>query len=82
MAKDVVFESEKYMQRQEAKRKWIPIVCFAAILLVIILIALFLRGNNGVVYTAVPLQLERQQKRRAHPGHHQTERLHLADGRR
>lgn len=51
MAKDVVFESEKYMQRQEAKRKWIPIVCFAAILLVIILIALFLRGNNGVVYT-------------------------------
>lgn len=51
MAKDVVFESEKYMQRQEAKRKWIPILCFAAILLVIILIALFLRGNNGVVYT-------------------------------
>lgn len=51
MAKDVVFESEKYMQRQEAKRRWIPIACFAAILLIIILIALFLRGNNGVVYT-------------------------------
>ena len=51
MAKDVVFESEKYMQRQEAKRKWIPILCFAAVLLIIILAALFLRGNNGIVYT-------------------------------
>lgn len=47
MAKDVVFESEKYMQRQEAKRKWIPILCIAAVLLLVVVIALAVRGSKG-----------------------------------
>lgn len=51
MAKDVVFESEKYMQRQEALRKWMPLICFAAILLAVVVIALILRGSRGVVNT-------------------------------
>ena len=51
MAKDVVFESEKYMQRQETKRKWLPVLCLAAILLAVIVIALIIRGSRGVVYT-------------------------------
>ena len=51
MAKDVVFESEKYMQRQETLRKWMPLICLAAILLVVVVIALILRGSRGVVNT-------------------------------
>ena len=51
MAKDVVFESEKYMKRQEAKRKWIPILCIAAVLLLVVVIALIIRGSRGVVYS-------------------------------
>jgi hypothetical protein len=47
MAKDVVFESEKYMQRQEAKRKWLPLIALAAILLVVIIAALILRGSRS-----------------------------------
>ena len=51
MAKDVVFESEKYMQRQETKRKWLPVICLAAILLAVVVIALLMRGARGTVYT-------------------------------
>ena len=51
MAKDVVFESEKYMQRQETLRKWMPLICFAAILLAVIVIALIIRGTRGTVNT-------------------------------
>ena len=51
MAKDVVFESEKYMQRQETRRKWLPVICLAAILLAVVVIALIMRGARGTVYT-------------------------------
>ena len=51
MAKDVIFESERYMQRQEAKRKWMPIICIAAILLAVVVIALIIRSTRGTVNT-------------------------------
>lgn len=51
MAKDMVFESERYSRRQSSKRFVVPAIAFALVLAVAVVYALFLRGSRTERFT-------------------------------